>query len=167
MYCFLIAQLALLVLILHGAGIGWVVNQTASAPQGVFMRLPFSGPPQADQWVGFVFPHAAWAVARGYIKPGEKGMKKIKAVPGMYLFTDHQRIYACHGARRDAHCQLLGVCQGQDHQHRPMHCQDWQGERIPSGWYYLGSRRVANSFDSRYVGLVARSDVLYRIDVGA
>ena len=165
-----VTAMLLIVFCLPILGIGIGINATRSAIPGIYLHLPIRlvglpgvfTPSHRGQLIGFIFPHADWATKRGYIEPEQIGIKAVGAFPGAHLFVDNRRIYACTSAKR-IHCRYLGTCQRWDSHHRRIACQHWSDYRIPKQHYYLTSRRIKNSFDSRYFGLVSLPHLRYRL----
>lgn len=155
----------LLTLLLLALGYGaldlpWRVafNRTESLPLGLYLVQRGVGTVQRGDTVCFAYREPAWARGR-YLPDGSHICKEVLGLPGDQIDQDGDRLLLRHDGQTTALGQLLH----QDSRGRPVPEVHWGHAVISPDHYYLGSLRVGRSFDSRYLGLVARNDLLERI----
>lgn len=138
------------------------INVTDSERPGFYQCSPINSEIQLNEIVGFVLPAIHWVRTRDYLYPDQLLIKHIGAVPGEYLFTKENKIYACHTKNATSDCRLLGECLSSDHKNRPLTCYQWQAYQIPKNNYYLMATRDKYSLDSRYFGLIPLANIRYK-----
>ncbi len=140
-------------------GLGLHVNLTASAPRGLYRAI--TGTPTRDTLVvACVSPEAAaLARARGYLGPGsclggvEPVLKPVVAVAGDVVEVRPEAV-TVNGQR------LPGSASAAiDHLGRPLPHAAWGRHVVGPHELWLVSTRVANSWDSRYLGPFSSSQV--------
>lgn len=136
------------------------VNETDSEPEGIYFQKPIQRI-EKDEMLSVQLPDDSFALKRGYIDRYMQIIKRVGAVPGEYLWTQGKTQYVCDQDQFNTSCRKLGQCLSVDSKGRPMPCQHWQGQQIPANHYYMYSNRVPNSVDSRYLGLIERSQLTH------
>jgi len=136
-------------------------NVTNSERKGIYKCSPLKNEPQLNEIVGFFLPRIDWIQARKYLHSDQILIKHIGAVPGEYLFTVKNGIYACKDQFFSSHCRELGRCLPFDHKNRQLSCYAWKGYPIPKNYYYLQATHDPYSLDSRYFGLIPLSNMKY------
>jgi type IV secretory pathway protease TraF len=135
-----------------------VFNHTPSAPLGFYLLdKAASVPSAAGPMVGYRYVAPDWALKyQRTIPDGSLFLKVVGAVPGEYLQSEGDKVYACPDSVRDESCRLLSVRQRVDKQGAPLPIADYAMTRIPAGMYWLASGKVEErwAFDSRYLGLI-------------
>ena len=134
-------------------GLGF--NLTGSQPPGIYIYYPIDKPLQRGDLVD------VWLDFPQYKK--QKLLKNIAALPGDWLFTVSSSVYVCRRPFFTSQCVHLGHCLKKDKQGSVLLCQQWQAFEIPPDYFYLQSKRVLNSFDSRYFGLVSVKNIHHRV----
>lgn len=146
-------------------------NNTQSMPIGWYLskrsELNAINPKQEDiltyrplipYWAENIIP---WSSKSTFIK-------KVGAIPGEYLYSRPEGIYACpvkiaFPEQDPLRCRFLGAVISKTQKGDPIPLQElprWEAYRIPEGYYYMYSDRVPNSFDSRYQGLIPKHRLL-------
>ncbi len=138
------------------------INVTDSERLGFYRCSPLLAKPKLNEMIGFVLPSIQWIRKRHYLHDDQLLIKHVGAVPGEYLFTQKNKIYACKNKNYSADCRMLGECLLSDHKGRSLACAKWQAYQIPENNYYLKATRDPYSLDSRYFGLIPLSNIKYR-----
>ena len=156
----LLAFITFLFLLAHPqvmpVGLSW--NVTPSLPVGLYWHHHTNGAIQYDDKVCFHYNAPAWAAERDYLPQGVLVCKRVKGMPGDSLIRDGNHLQVC----RAVGCESLGEILTTDREGRPAVAAVLP-ETIPTGYVYLGTTDVPNSFDSRYLGLIAISDIVRTI----
>lgn len=133
-------------------------NRTDSEPKGFYLAHRHVSEVTRGELVCFKYRPPDWALGR-YLPPGAQICKQVLGLPGdtvrqsgMHLSLEHD------GSTTD-----LGEMLTADSKGRSVHPLPWGVTAIPPGKYYLGSTRIMTSFDSRYLGLIDKSDVIEQI----
>lgn len=156
-----VLSLAFLFLFLYASNLSpWRIgyNRTESIPLGFYVAVKMRGLPARGDTVCFKFREPAWA-ARRYLPDGAQICKEVLGLPGDTIRQTGDGLALEYGGS----WMSLGTILHQDSKGRPVPPQNWGVTQIPPGKYYLGSLRIRTSFDSRYLGLVERSDILERV----
>ncbi len=130
------------------AGITYM--SSASLPEGWYVTHPVSFPLSRGETVCAVYHEPRWAYGRGYLANGSFICKHVTGLPGDYLENREGAVWICQSER--AGCAFAGRILSHDSKGRPVVAAPLP-QRIPPGYVFLGSTRVPNSFDSRYLGL--------------
>ena len=109
-----------------------------------------------------VYRQPLWAAGRHYLPNHSFICKHVFGLPGDRIEVRHRIVRICprggpHGGGGPK-CFLAGRILTRDPSGRPVYAAHLP-KRIPAGYVYLGSTRVVDSFDSRYLGLFRMSDV--------
>jgi conjugative transfer signal peptidase TraF len=134
-------------------------NRTDSIPEGLYLAHRGAVTLTRGQLVCFRYREPAWAVGR-YLPNGAQICKEVLGLPGD---TVKQQGVHLQLARADGGAESLGDLLPADSKGRSVPPQSWGRTLIPQNRYYLGSTRIPASFDSRYLGLIDKADVLERI----
>ena len=139
-------------------GLAW--NRTTSLPSGLYLaRTLTSGAPLArGDLACFTYTPPAWAKGR-YYHQGEILCKRIFGVPGDTITTVGSEHHICH----DGECTSSGTILNVDTAGRPAEHPVWNNYTLAPGEYYFGSKKVPNSYDSRYLGLISRNIIVKTI----
>ena len=141
-----------------GYGVGF--NPTESEPLGFYVTHPIGTHSlKLNEMVAFNLPSDSIAYKDQVVTPSTYLIKKVKAVPNQYLFTQKDQIFVCNQNALTPKCESLGHCLKVSVHGHALQCQQWQGYKVPKDTYYMSSQRVKDSYDSRYFGLVKKSDV--------
>jgi conjugative transfer signal peptidase TraF len=144
-----------------GAGVaggqaGLACNRTESLPLGVYETYPLGDHLEHGEVVALDPPAGIreMVLERGYLRPNERFFKRVLALPGDHVCVAEGRF------------QVNGVTVG------PVFQKDREGRPLPSlafcgavapGQFWVGST-FERSFDSRYFGPVAWSDLRGRLE---
>ncbi len=131
-----------------------VWNTTASVPRGLYARA--SGPPARGDYVLFWMPSEARALAaeRHYLPTSVPALKPVAAMAGDEVCAHAERV-SINGAPPSARASI-------DHQGRPMPA--WEGCRVlREDEVFVFSTYAADSFDGRYFGPSAFTDVIEKV----
>lgn len=131
-----------------GYGLSW--QHSESLPPGLYYNTPVPSRLAFGQVVCFAYKAPTWARARQYLPEGSLVCKPIQGLPGDHINIQSGRVQICHGT--GAFCTDGGAVLNKDSHGGRVQAAALPG-RIPAGQVYLGSTRVSNSFDSRYLGL--------------
>lgn len=132
------------------------LNRTQSVPVGLYWVHP-KAPAFVNRGdiVTFRFGSVApeWALKVHASEIEKNYMKFVIGIPGDQLVQRGPEVWVC----RDARCGLAGVRKTRDMKGRPA---PWAAlpSTIPDGYYFLGSS-AKHGFDSRYLGLVRKSQI--------
>ena len=138
--------------------LGW--NTTASIPLGIYGAKNYAGEVlKRGDIVCFKFVAPNWAVDRGYAAPGQRLCKPIAALPGDQLRVDTGTVTVLAEGREPTTLKLLLT----DSKSRPMPQNSLTSGVILPGQVLLISDYNAKSLDSRYLGLIALSNVTDQI----
>ncbi|KUM25828.1 peptidase S26 [Mesorhizobium loti] len=132
----------------------FVWNASASAPIGLY-RIDAKGPFGADDLVAVEPPETltTFLADRGYLPKGVLLLKHILAASGQTVCRNKLTISVDGGA--------VGVALEHDRVGRGL--PTWQGcLRIPVGAVFLMNRRVRDSLDGRYFGLISTDHIIGR-----
>lgn len=141
------------------------INLTDSEIPGIYLcnKVKNKDLIPLNSMVSFNLPQLKWLENRHYVNPNDLLIKHIGAIPGEYLFTKNKAILACSQNKVDGKCRTLGNCLTHDSHHYSIHCQQWNGYKVPSSYYYMQSIRSPLSFDSRYFGLIHASNIKHSV----
>jgi conjugative transfer signal peptidase TraF len=134
-------------------------NRTDSIPEGLYLAHRGASTLTRGQLVCFRYHEPAWAAGR-YLPNGAQVCKEVLGLPGDTVTQAGQHLQL---ARTGGGTESLGDLLSADSKGRVVPSQSWGKTVIPAGQYYLGSTRITTSFDSRYLGLIDKADVLERI----
>jgi conjugative transfer signal peptidase TraF len=131
------------------------VNTTISEPYGLY-AYRHSVAPGTQELAMFKYKSPDWALGR-YSLNGAIYLKRVGASAGDVIKIKDRTVSACNAAG----CHILGVGLPHDSAGRslPVPPASMEGV-IPPGFVYMQSTDVANSYDSRYYGLVPVSRVI-------
>jgi conjugative transfer signal peptidase TraF len=140
-------------------GLGLHVNLTASAPRGLYRAIA-EPPTRGALVVACVSPEAAaLGRARGYLGPGscpggvEPVLKPVVAVAGDVVELRPEAVMV------NGRCLPGSASATADHFGRPLPHAAWGRHILGRDELWLVSTRVANSWDSRYLGPFSDSQV--------
>ncbi len=138
--------------------IGW--NTTSSIPLGIYFSEKYHAQaPALGDLLCFRYEAPAWAADRGYAPPGQRFCKPVAGLPGDELLMDADKLTVVHAdGSRKSFPVLTADSKGRAMSHAAL-----QLGPIPSGSYLLVSDYKTNSFDSRYLGLIAQSRVTHQV----
>ncbi len=152
-----------------GKSTGLAINRTESQSPGIYVYFPIKNVLQQEDLVDFSLdlsiPSLKWIRSRHYINNNQQLLKNIGAIPGDWLFTKHSTIYRCSANNFSKNCVFLGSCLQHDNNGKILFCQNWNGFKIKSNYFYLKSDRVLNSLDSRYFGLVQLKNIHHKAKI--
>lgn len=137
------------------------LNTSLSLPRGLYLATAYRGEALArDEIACFRYEPPAWAAPRQYFPVGYPLCKYVLAVPG-------ERIEVA-GATMSAHApgqlaRWLGDVARVDSQGRPVVPAVSSRFVLGRHQYWLGSLRHSKSFDSRYLGPVERSRIVFTL----
>lgn len=150
-----IALLFLPLLFMCNFETGLYINVTASEPIGIYRAVSYQELKYGDYVVFDVPDSAAIAVERGWMREGQRMLKKVYALPGdTYQITDEEIL-------------VKGSTAG------PVFDRDREGEALPKlrgdftvrADYFLPiASRKPNSFDGRYFGDVPQSLIIKKVE---
>lgn len=178
MKTFILTNKKLLLVIFISIFIGWVViylskyvahvyrlgiNTTNSEIRGLYACLMLPSMIKHNDMIAFELPNINWLQNANYLLPHHKLIKHVGALPGAYLFTRNRTIYSCENATFGLHCKKLGKCLPVDSKGKKIPCQHWEAYRIPENNFYMQSSRQRNALDSRYLGLISRTEMKYQV----
>lgn len=140
-------------------GLGLHVNLSASAPRGIYRLV--TGPPTRGAWVAACLSAEAAALgrARGYLLPGpcpggvEPVLKPVVAIGGDVVELGPEAVIV-NGQRLPGSASAAVDSLG-----RPLPHAVWGQHVVGPDELWLVSTRVANSWDSRYLGPFSRSQM--------
>ena len=141
---------------------GFRINETPSAPVGLWRVTPVEGPPTRGAYVSFCPPDTPifrLAKDRGYIAKGacasglQPLLKSVAAVAGDQVVLDENGFWV------NGHLVSNSRVKIQDKRGRPMPTLSFYSTIVPEGEVWLVSSSHASSFDSRYFGPVATSEI--------
>lgn len=136
-------------------------NITASLPEGLYLATAYRGQPLAlHDIVCFAYEPPAWAAKRRYYEPGFVLCKYVLALPGERIELAGRTV-AAHTPGQPA--RWLGDFAERDLRGRPVPPAIHERFLLKSDQYWLGSTRHTRSFDSRYLGPIARDRLLYTL----
>jgi conjugative transfer signal peptidase TraF len=135
---------------------GLSCNRTESLPLGVYDTYPLGEHVERGQIVALEPPAAVrgMVLERGYLRPKEKFFKRILALPGDRVCVG-QGSFQVNGT-------TIGPVFPKDREGRPLPSLSFCGP-VEAGQFWVGST-YPRSFDSRYFGPVARSDLRARLE---
>lgn len=136
-----------LVVLAKAAPDPWLVNESASLPRGLYLRIPAA--PALGQVVAVMPPPAA----RSYLaalgaRPDARLLKRVAATPGERVCRKGQAMTWPRGVR---------LARSRDRRGRPLPA--WTGCRRLAAGEVLVLGDTAASFDSRYFGPVPSSAI--------
>ena len=141
-----------------GYGIGF--NPTESEPLGFYYTTPTKNKNfKIGDMVAFRLPKNNIAHKDEVVDQYTYLIKKIGALSGQYLFTRNKEIFVCNHGSYSNSCKSLGICLHASVHGHELACQNWQGYKLNKNQLYMSSQRVKDSYDSRYFGLINKSDV--------
>jgi len=155
--------LLLIFAIVYGTGLTpWRVsfNRTESLPLGFYLVSDNVGLLKRGQAVCFRYVEPDWAKGR-YLPPGSFICKEVLGLPGdSVISAPHELILRAPDGAHALHLPLLE----HDRKGKVLEHPEWAPkQQVPDGSLFLGSVRVPNSFDSRYLGFINRSAVVNTI----
>jgi type IV secretory pathway protease TraF len=146
-------------------------NDTSSEARGIYLLEKFQGTPRLHlgELVDFHYvcplKHGRCLLySEAPYATGSQAMKRVGALPGDVLNVVGPDVYM--RVPGSAHWKLLGrrytFVPGVFPPQRVLTYaeRDWRDYRIPDGYFYGESQRVAASFDSRYYGLDRYSQLI-------
>jgi conjugative transfer signal peptidase TraF len=136
--------------------IGLSYNHSKSLPRGLYWHQPVVHPVHRGQLVCFRFVPPEWVKTRRYFPDGTLLCKSVLGLPGDRIVRSGVETQICTANS----CVSAGASLTHDSQGRPLPEIGFPGI-IPAGSLYLSSTRVPNSFDSRYLGLIAESSLVH------
>jgi conjugative transfer signal peptidase TraF len=157
----LITGLTVLALILMADAffpVGISINHSKSLPRGIYWHAPISTAFHRGQLVCFPYVAPEWAKPRNYFPQGSLLCKAVLGLPGDKIVMDGRDVSVCE----DSHCYAGGRILSEDPKHRAVPLTPFPAV-IPQGELFLSATRVPNSFDSRYLGLLAGSEIVREI----
>ena len=113
---------------------------------------------QLGDYIAFKYKTPDWAKGRYHFPDGEVFVKYVGALPGDRLAIVGGEITSC--SQSTVSCRNLGKPLATDTKGRPMPTPNWREKTVPDGQFYAYSTDLANSYDSRYYGLIP-ADRLY------
>jgi type IV secretory pathway protease TraF len=128
-----------------------LINPSPSVPPGLYLRSPLE--PAVGRLLAFYTPRPGRAYAQANLPELDRGsiLKPVAAGEGA-------KVCALEG-RLSVDGRVLGPIVARDR--RGQLLPHWTGcRRLGAGEYLVFSSRIWNSFDSRYYGPVARTDIL-------
>lgn len=138
--------------IVSNYGLG--INFSKSEQPGIYIRWPITRPLKINDLVSFALTESQSKTNNYHFNRELLLIKHIGAIPGDWLFTLSNSVYACSKNNFSQTCKFLGQCLKFNSNNTPLTCQQWDKYKIPVNKYYLQSNRIKNSFDSRYFGLI-------------
>jgi len=148
--------LAVLLILDAVSPIGLSYNHSKSLPRGIYWHRPVARPLHRGQLVCFPFVAPEWVKTRRYFPEGTLLCKSVLGLPGDRIVRSGSETTICE---IDS-CLSAGASLAHDSQGRPLPELDLPSI-IPPGRLFLSSTRVPNSFDSRYLGLIAESALVH------
>jgi len=136
-------------------------NITASLPEGLYLASEYRGQDlQRHEIACFAYEPPAWAASRRYYEPGFVLCKYVLAVPGDRIEIAGRTVSANERGRP---ARWLGDFVETDSRGRPVKPAVRERFVLQPSQYWLGSTRHSYSFDSRYLGPIARERVLFTL----
>jgi type IV secretory pathway protease TraF len=135
---------------------GLLYNKTPSLSTGFYWYKKDPGPFERNEIACFRQQQKpSWVKERKYFPEDMLFCKYVLGLPGDTIETREDRhVYICH----DGRCSDAGKILDKDSWGRPSFGADLP-KTIPAGYYYMGSVRVPNSLDSRYLGLIKAEEL--------
>ncbi len=133
---------------------GLSYNPSPSLPLGLYWDTPVPRELHRGELACFPYVPPVWAAARDYLPPAAQICKIVMGVAGDHILRNGRSIFICH----QGSCISGGLILKADSKGRPA-VPAALPSVIPAGEYYMGSTRVPNSFDSRYLGLIPYSSM--------
>ena len=135
---------------------GVTYMSSPSLKEGWYTTHPIRFPLRRGQTVCAVYHQPRWAAGRHYLPNHSFICKHVFGLPGDRIEVRRHIVRIC--PRGGPKCFFAGRILTHDPSGRPVYAAHLP-KRIPAGYVYLGSTRVVDSFDSRYLGLFGMSDV--------
>jgi conjugative transfer signal peptidase TraF len=157
----LITGLTVLALILIAdafSPVGISINHSKSLPRGIYWNTPIPTAFQRGQLVCFPYVAPQWAKSSNYFLRGTLLCKAVLGLPGDKIVMDGRNVSVCE----DTRCYAAGRVLSEDTLHRAVPLPQYPAI-IPQGELFLSATRVPNSFDSRYLGLIAETEIVREI----
>lgn len=139
--------------------VGLDFNRSESLPRGLYWHENAPRQLVRGDWACFGYIAPAWAASRHYFPDDAQLCKVVMGLPGDRIENRDGHIYIC---APQTPCVDAGQTLKNDSRGRPAEGASLPGI-IPAGLFYMGSTRVSNSFDSRYVGLIDHDRISRRI----
>lgn len=134
-------------------------NHTESLPMGFYLTSSRISTLEHGDLACFGYKAPDWAKSRSYFYEGYQICKHVMGVPGDSIEQVGKELFITHKGVRES----AGVLISADSKGRSVAQLNWGTSVIPSGQVYLGSVRIKNSFDSRYLGLIPTREVVAKI----
>jgi conjugative transfer signal peptidase TraF len=151
----ILTAVAFLLMLDAASPVGLSFNHSKSLPRGLYWHRPIASPLRRGELVCFHYEAPVWAKTRHYFPEGILLCKSVLGLPGDRLVKEEGGIAVC----APAGCSFAGKSLIVDSQGRGIPTLEYPAE-IPAGKVFLSSTRVANSFDSRYLGLIDQSSLV-------
>lgn len=132
--------------------IGISYNHSKSLPRGFYWHRPVELPLHRGQLVCFRYVAPESVKTRHYFPEGTLICKSVLGLPGDHIVRSGLETKICIANS----CVSAGTSLTHDSQGRPLPALEFP-DVVPAGSLFLSSTRVPNSFDSRYLGLIAQS----------
>lgn len=158
---FAVSSLLLTIVALYGWNlVPWhlAYNLTESLPTGLYFANYKFDSLSRNSLACFKYRSPEWAKGR-YLYDGAQVCKVVLGLPGDVVNQEGEELYLLHNNTKTS----LGKLKDADSAGRVVPHLTWSNVTIPSGSYYLGSTRTPESFDSRYLGLINRPDIVAQI----
>lgn len=154
---FLVFYIVIGYLSYSGYSIGF--NASESERTGFYYTTPNLLPLNNKSIYAFQLESNNTALGDGVVDKDTYLLKQVGAFSGEYLFTKSNTVYDCKADNYNKNCHMLGSCLSSNAQGKALACQQWDGYKIPANHYYMISKRVNDSYDSRYFGLINGSQI--------
>jgi type IV secretory pathway protease TraF len=147
---------------------GITYMSSPSLKEGWYETQPIRFPLKRGETVCAVYHEPAWAIGRHYLPNRSFICKHVFGLPGDRIEVTHRVVHICpqplvaQAQVPGQKCLFAGRILTRDPSGRPVFAAALP-KRIPAGYVYLGSTRVKDSFDSRYLGVFPMSDVKLEI----
>ncbi len=135
---------------------GLTYMSSPSLPEGWYVTRPIKFPLVRGETVCAVYHQPIWAAGRRYLPNDSFICKHVFGLPGDRIEVTHHVVRLCQASTDK--CLNAGRILTHDMSGRPVFAVPLP-KRIPAGYVYLGSTRVKESFDSRYLGVFPQNDV--------
>ena len=132
----------------------WTFNHSASLPRGLYWYVSAPRELRRGTLACFEYVAPAWAESRHYFPAGAQLCKVVLGLPGDRVVRNGSQVSVCGPAE----CHFVGRLLSTDSHGRKAVAADLPAV-IPPRKFYLGSNRVLNSFDSRYLGLIDQAAI--------
>lgn len=131
----------------------FVINKTASIPEGVYFVSPLRGMPHKGDIVIFAYEPLEWMKANDYFDYKELLMKRVKGLPFETISCSNNTYYLCVNEA----CETLESPVTKDYKGRPT--TPWcQTQTLKNSVFVIGD--APNSLDSRFLGPIDGNKLL-------